>query len=95
VLNEFTLEVIRRQIEFSRMASQMMRESSYKFSRDDSFWSIYNGLVNIFQSYGESYLVILESEKRTEIINNAASSDSIKDSKRRRRSRVALTVGST
>ena len=55
-------------MDYSRWATRQMRDCSLKFSRDDSFWSIYNGLASIFESYGESYELILNSEKLTEAL---------------------------
>jgi hypothetical protein len=50
-MNELSLEVIRRNVEFSRAATEHIRSCSMKFSRGKSFWSIYSDLAYIFEKY--------------------------------------------
>ncbi len=77
-MNEFTLEVIRRYIDYSRQASREIRDCSMRFSRDDSFGSIYNSLANIFEHYVESYELILTSERLTEVPPHVAAPTVVK-----------------
>jgi hypothetical protein len=65
-MNELSLEVIRRNVEFSRAAAERMRSCSMKFSRGESFWSIYSVVAYIFEKYEWSFELILNSERQTE-----------------------------
>ena len=60
-MKKSTLEVIQREIEFSRRGTESMREGSRK-TRNDDFRQIYEGLASIFKGYAVAFWYILLEE---------------------------------
>jgi hypothetical protein len=69
-MNEFTLEVCQREIEYSRQRAERFRNCAKKYNHDDSFWHIYSDLASIFEGYERKYEMILEIENLLESYSN-------------------------
>lgn len=62
-MKEFTLEVIRRQIEFSKGGVDQFRECARRNWSDESFRHIYLDLASIFEGYEMAFELILLLER--------------------------------
>lgn len=65
-MNEFTLEVCQREIEYSKQGTERFRNCAKKYNCDDSFWHIYSDLASIFEGYERSFEMILKVEELEE-----------------------------
>jgi len=58
-LKEHSIEIARKNIEFSRQGVKRFRECAYRYPEGDSFRSIYSDSASIYEGYQLSFEMIL------------------------------------